>query len=108
MTATLTPTSRPIGTTQVAVLALLKGERTGLVATAVRDAADLGAGDFGTRRAHAILKRLEERGYVEKETMTQKVAAKVAAEQSGGRKSKHRFKITADGRVELKAALKLR
>lgn len=98
MTATLTPT-RPLGTAQVAVLKLLKGERTGLVATAVRDAAKLGDGDFGTRRAHAILKRLEQRGYVEKETMTEKVAVKLAGD---GRKSKHRFKITSEGRAAVK------
>lgn len=104
MTTTLTPT-RPIGPTQFDTLTVLKGERTGLVATAVRDAVKLGAGDFGTRRAHSILKRLEERGLVVKETMSEKVASKLAGD---GRKSKHRFKITSEGRAALKAAAKSR
>lgn len=101
MTATLSPRTRPIGQTQFDVLEALKGASTGLVATAVRDAVGLGEGDFGTRRAHAILKRLEERGYVVKETMSAKVSEKLA---DGGRKSKHRFKINSEGKKAIRDA----
>lgn len=105
MSATLSPRTRPIGQTQFDVLTVLKGASTGLVATAIRDAVELGEGDFGTRRAHAILKRLDERGYAVKETMSEKLAIKVA---DGGRKSKHRFKITAEGKKALKDAERAR
>lgn len=92
-----------LGHTQITVLELLKANPTGLTAPYVRDNAIEQGGDYGTRRAHAVLKRLVDRGYVVKEEMSEKVALNNVHEDTG-RKSTHRFKITPDGKKALKAA----
>lgn len=98
-----TLTAPKLGSSQISVLNSLKGSPTGLIASAVRDGAELPEGDYGTRRAHAVLNRLIDLGYVAKEQMSDKVAAKYVNETTG-RKSTHRFKITAEGKKVLKAA----
>lgn len=92
-----------LGQTQINVLTALKSNATGLTAPDVRDFAVEGEGDYGTRRAHAVLKRLVDRGYIVKEEMSEKVALNNIHEETG-RKSKYRFKITPEGKKALKAA----
>lgn len=101
MTATATP--QKLGPSQIAVLSALKDNPTGLTPPQVRDLASLPEGDYGTRRAHAILGRLAETGLVAREEMSEKVAAKNVHEASG-RKAKVRFKINAEGKKALKAS----
>lgn len=100
---TLTPT---LGNSQIDVLVALKGSSTGLTAPAIRDAAIDAEGDYGTRRAHAILARLTELGFVTKEQMSAKVAA-ANAHESTGRAATHRFKISAEGKRVLKAVARV-
>jgi hypothetical protein len=98
----MTATLPRLGASQINVLRSLKDAPTGLTAPFVRDSADLGDGDYGTRRAISVLDRLTELGFVAKEVMSEKVALNNLHPETG-RKSKHRFKINADGKKALKA-----
>lgn len=98
----MTATLPRLGASQLNVLRSLKDASTGLTAPYVRDHATLGEGDYGTRRAISVLDRLTELGFVTKEVMSEKVAIANARPETG-RKSKHRFKINADGKKALKA-----
>jgi hypothetical protein len=98
-----TLTQPKLGPSQISVLNVLKSYSTGLTAPSVRDEAGLPEGDYGTRRAHAILGRLVDLGFASKEEMSQKVAAKYVNEKTG-RSAAHRFKITADGKKALKSS----
>lgn len=98
----MTATLPRLGSSQINVLRSLKDAPTGLTAPFVRDAAKLGEGDYGTRRAISVLDRLVDLGYVTKEAMSEKVALNNLHPDTG-RKSKHRFKINAEGKKALKS-----
>lgn len=102
MLCDMTATLPRLGSSQITVLRALKGASTGFTAPQIRNEASLGDGDYGTRRAIAVLNRLIELGFVTKEAMSEKVAEK-HADPHTGRRSKHRFKINAEGKKALKA-----
>ncbi len=99
MTTTLTK----LGPAQTNILSVLKDNATGLTAPQIRELTGLPEGDYGTRRAIAILDRLIDLGFVSKEVMSAKVAASNANPKTG-RVSKHRFKINGEGKKALKAS----
>jgi hypothetical protein len=98
----MTATLQRLGSSQINVLRALKDAPTGFTAPQLRNEVGLGEGDYGTRRAIAVLNRLIELGLVTKEAMSDKVAEK-HADPHTGRRSKHRFKINGDGKKALKA-----
>ncbi len=100
----MTATIQRLGTSQINVLRILKDSPTGLTAPNIREQSALGSGDYGTRRAISVLDRLIDMGFVTKEVMSEKIALANAHPETG-RKSKHRFKITSEGKKALKAFL---
>lgn len=98
MTTTKTITSR-----QLNALVYLKANRTGLTAPQLRDNLGLERGTYGTQQTHALLRNFTDKGWVEREEMSAKVAAKNRVGTTG-RVPTTRFKITAEGKAALKAA----
>lgn len=94
MTATLTPNR--LGPLQMGALGLL-AKRKRMTAVEIRDAIGLPADDEGTRKAHSVLRRLVDRGFLARE-------GRVGDNRIKGTASFVRFSITTEGREARKEA----